>query len=319
MSTHYKKLSPVNSSITPRFAEVATFMRCPRMDMAPGIDIGLVGVPFDIGTTYRTGTRQGPSAVREMSRLIRQINPSTGVAPFALTNIADIGDIPINPIDIDASVAMIVAFYQKVRDLGIAPISIGGDHTITYPLLKGLFNGEKFGVVHFDAHADTLDSLLGSKVNHATTFRRAVEDGIVDPKRVIQIGLRGTRYSDDDLQYSIDSGMTVITMDDYEEMGRKAVIAAALKTIGDGPTYITFDIDGLDPVHCPGTGVPEPGGLSMRDSQMIIRALTGANIIGGDVCEVCPSLDVAGMTALNAANLMFEIACVTAHAISKRS
>ncbi len=309
---------PINSGIVPRFAEVATFMRTPRVTSLQGVDVGLVGVPFDLGTNFRTGARQGPAQIREMSRIIRRVNASNRIAPFKLCSVADLGDTPINPFDLLGSVDMITRFISDLTDHGVAPISAGGDHTITLPILRGMFRGKPFSVVHFDAHADTLDTLLGSKINHATPFRRLVEEGIIDPKRTIQIGLRGTRFGDDDIQYGYDVGMRIVTMDDFEEMGRKAVIEEARRVCGEGPTYITFDIDGLDPVFCIGTGVPEPGGLSMRDAQVIIRGLQGLDIVGGDVCEVLPMADPSGHTALNAANLMFEILCVLADSIERR-
>jgi guanidinopropionase len=311
-------LQPLNSGVVPRFAEVATFMRVPRVDNAAGVDVGLVGVPFDLGTNFRTGARQGPAQIREMSRIIRRVNASSRIAPFRLCNVADMGDTPIDPFDLLGSVDKITKFISDLTDQGVAPISAGGDHTITLPILRGLFRGKAFSCVHFDAHADTLDTLIGSKINHATPFRRLVEEGIIDPKRTIQIGLRGTRFGDDDIQYGYDVGMRIVTMDDFEEMGRKAVIEEARRVCGDGPTYITFDIDGLDPVFCIGTGVPEPGGLSMRDAQVIIRGLQGLDIVGGDVCEVLPLADPSGHTALNAANLMFEILCVLADSIAAK-
>ena len=293
-------------------------MRTRRHEPGPDVDIGLVGVPFDIGLNYRSGARQGPAGVREASRVIRRVHPSSGIKPFELCNVADIGDAPVNPLEPLGSIDSIAAFYAKLHAMGVIPVSAGGDHTVTLPILRGIVKDGPVGVVHFDAHADTLDELLGSRVNHATVFRRGVEEGILDPERVVQIGLRGTRYSDEDIQYGYDVGMRVITMDDFEEMGRKAVIAESRKVAGDGPTYITFDMDGLDPVYCPGTGAPEPGGLSMRDAQVMIRGLRGLNLIGGDVCEVAPPLDPAGHTALNAANLMFEILCVVAEAVARR-
>ncbi len=311
-------LQPVDSSIVPRFAEVATFMRTPRVKSLQGVDVGLVGVPFDLGTNFRTGARHGPAQIREMSRIIRRVNATSRIAPFRLCNVADLGDTPINPFDLLASVDMITRFIRDLADHDVAPIAAGGDHTITLPILRGLFRGQPFGIVHFDAHADTLDTLLGSKINHATPFRRLVEEGIIDPKRTIQIGLRGTRFGDDDIQYGYDVGMRIVTMDDFEEMGRKAVIEEARRVCGEGPVYITFDIDGLDPVFCIGTGVPEPGGLSMRDAQVMIRGLQGLHIVGGDVCEVLPMADPSGHTALNAANLMFEILCVLADSIATR-
>jgi guanidinopropionase len=312
------RLKPLDSAVVPRFSAIATFMRTPAVEISPALDVALVGVPFDLGTTFRAGSRHGPAQIREMSRLIRQVNPTNGIAPFRICNVGDVGDAPVNPLDLMGSIDSITAFFERIHAAGAAPISAGGDHTVTYPILRGIAKGGPIGLVHFDAHADTLDELLGNRVNHATPFRRAVEENLIDPKRVVQIGLRGTRYGDDDIRYGQDVGMRVITMDDYEAMGRAKVIDEVRRVVGDRPAYVTFDIDGLDPVYAIGTGVPEPGGLSMRDSQVIIRSLAGLNIVGGDVCEVSPPLDPSGHTALNAANLMFEILCVTADAIARR-
>lgn len=311
---------PIDSAVTPRFAEPATFMRTRHVPVgrAEALDIGLAGVPYDMGSTNRAGPRHGPAQVREMSRLIRQVNASSRIAPFELCKVGDVGDAPVNPLEPLGSIDMITGFYDALHRKGVVPVSAGGDHTVTLPILRGIVKDGPVGIVHFDAHADTLDELLGSRVNHATVFRRGVEEGIMDPMRVVQIGLRGTRYSDDDIQYGYDAGMRVITMDDFEEMGRKAVIEETRRVIGAGPAYVTFDIDGLDPVFCPGTGAPEPGGLSMRDAQVMIRGLKGLDLIGGDVCEVAPPLDPAGHTALNAANLMFEILCVVADSVAAR-
>ncbi|HEY6335788.1 MAG TPA: agmatinase [Alphaproteobacteria bacterium] len=312
------RLKPLDSAVVPRFSAIATFMRTPAVEISPALDVALVGVPFDLGTTFRAGSRHGPAQIREMSRLIRQVNPTNGIAPFRICNVGDVGDAPVNPLDLMGSIDSIAAFFERIHDAGAAPISAGGDHTVTYPILRGIVKGDPIGLVHFDAHADTLDELLGNRVNHATPFRRAVEENLIDPKRVVQIGLRGTRYGDDDIRYGQDVGMRVITMDDYEAMGRAKVIDEIRRVIGDRPAYVTFDIDGLDPVYAIGTGVPEPGGLTMRDSQVIIRSLAGLNIVGGDVCEVSPPLDPTGHTALNAANLMFEILCVTASTVERR-
>lgn len=309
---------PIDSAVTPRYAEPATFMRTPWHPGGEGLDIALAGIPFDLGSTNRAGPRHGPAQVREMSRLIRKVNASSRIAPFDICKVADVGDAPTNPLDLMGSIDSITAFYADLQARGIAPVSCGGDHTVTLPILRGIAKDGPIGCVHFDAHADTLDELLGSRINHATPFRRGVEEGIIDPKRTIQIGLRGTRYSDEDIQYGYDMGMRVITMDDFEEMGRKSVIAACHEVSNGGPTYITFDIDGLDPVFCPGTGAPEPGGLTMRDAQVVIRGLQGLDLVGGDVCEVSPPLDPQGHTALNAANLMFEILCVVADAVARR-
>ena len=316
MSHH--QFRPIDSAVTPRFAEPASFMRTPYVKSYAGLDIALVGVPFDLGSTNRAGARHGPAQIRDMSRLIRQVNASSSIAPFDICQVADVGDAPQNPLNLMDSINKIRAFYEELRAAGVVPVSAGGDHTVTLPILRAMAPDGPVGCVHFDAHADTLDTLLGTKINHGTPFRRAVEEGLIDPRRMIQIGLRGTRYSDEDIQFGYDVGMRIITMDDYETMGRAKVIEAARQVVGDGPTYITFDIDGLDPVYCIGTGAPEPGGLSMRDAQVMIRGLQGLNLIGGDVCEVSPPLDPTGHTALNGANLMFEILCVVADAVANR-
>jgi len=318
MTTEGRPFQPIDSAVTPRFAEPATFMRTPYVRSYAGLDIALVGVPFDLGSTNRNGPRFGPAQIREMSRLIRQVNASSRIAPFELCHVADVGDAPVNPLDLMASIDSITVCFRDLRDAGVVPISAGGDHTVTLPILRGIVRDGPIGVVHFDAHADTLDSLLGSRINHATPFRRAVEEQLIDPRRVVQIGLRGTRYGHEDIQYGYDVGMRIITMDDYEAMGRARVIEEVRRVVGDGAVYVTYDVDGLDPVYAIGTGAPEPGGLSMRDSQVIIRSLQGLNLIGGDVCEVSPPLDPSGHTALNAANLMFEMLCVVADSVARR-
>jgi guanidinopropionase len=318
MSDRDNTLQPIDSAVTPRFAEVATFMRTAQRTGAEGLDIALCGVPFDLGSTNRAGARGGPAQIREMSRLIRKVNASSRIAPFDLCRVADVGDAPQNPLDLMDSLDKTTAFFRDIHDAGAAPVSAGGDHTITLPILRAIVRDGPIGVLHFDAHADTLDELLGSRYNHGTPFRRAVEEELIDPRRTVQIGLRGTRYSDDDIQYGYDVGMRIITMDDFEEMGRKAAIAEARRVVGDGPSYVTFDMDGLDPVFAPGTGAPEPGGLTMRDAQVMLRGFQGLHLIGGDVCEVAPPLDPAGHTALNAANIMFEILCIVADSVARR-
>lgn len=318
MNDRTNDLQPVDSAVTPRFAHVATFMRTPFRESADGLDIALCGVPFDLGSTNRAGPRHGPAQIREMSRLIRRVNPSSRIAPFEICRVADVGDAPSNPLDLMASLEGIEAFFADIHAAGAVPVAAGGDHTVTLPILRAIARDRPLGVVQFDAHADTFDELLGSRYNHATPFRRAVEEGLIDPGRVVQIGLRGSRYGDDDIQYGYDVGMRIITMDDFDDMGRKAVIAETRRVLGDGPAFVTFDVDGLDPVFVPGTGAPEPGGLTMRDAQVIIRGLAGLDLVGGDVCEVSPPLDPQGHTALNAANLMFEILCVVADATARR-
>lgn len=293
-------------------------MRAARTEIGPSLDIALAGVPLDLGATYRTGARQGPSGVREASRLIRQVNPTTGVSPYRLANVADVGDAPTHPLSIEKSVDLIEGFYRRIHDARAIPISIGGDHTIPLPILRAIAKGRPAGLIQIDSHSDTFDEFMGTRINHATFVRRGVEEGLLDPKRIIQIGLRGTRYGDDDIVYGSRSGIRMVSMDEYESMGRAAVIAEIKRVIADGPTYITIDIDGLDPKDAPGTGVPEPGGISMRDAQMMLRSLNGIDLIGADICEVVPSLDPTGITCINAANLMFELACLAAVSHSTR-
>jgi guanidinopropionase len=309
---------PFHSGIVPRYQEIATFMRAARAPIAPPLEVALAGVPLDLGATYRVGARHGPAGVREASRLIRQVNPATAVEPFALCKVADVGDAPSDPLDVVRSVALIQEFFEKIHAIGAAPLAIGGDHTVPLPILRAIASERPVGLIQFDAHADVFDDFMGSKINHATFVRRGIEEGLIEPGRSIQIGLRGTRYGGDDLDYSRSVGIRVITIDDYEELGRTRVIEAIREVVGDGPAYLTFDVDGLDPTEAPGTGVPEPGGLSMRDSQVMLRALMGLDVVGGDVCEVAPPLDPAGLTCIAAANLMFEILCLIATARAAR-
>jgi guanidinopropionase len=306
------RFQPLDPAQTPRFADVATFLRSRRLDIGPEIDIALVGVPFDMGVNFRSGARHGPAAVREASRIIRQIHPTSGIAPFRLCNVADIGDAQVNPLDPSGSINLIQDCFQRIRDAGATPIAVGGDHTIPLPILRVLARDRPVGVVQFDSHPDTLDELLGTKINHATTFRRGVEEGLIDPKRTIQIGLRGSRFSEDDAIWGKNAGMRVITMDEYESIGREAVVREIDRVLGSAPAYVTFDIDGLDAAYAMGTGVPEVGGYTVRDAQVMIRSLQGKNLVGGDICEVAPMFDPTGQTALNAANLLFEMLCVVA-------
>ncbi len=312
------RFQPVDATVTPRFSGVATFMRTQRHDIATGIDIALVGVPFDLGVNYRTGARQAPAAVREASRLIRRVHQTSGIAPYDICNVADVGDAPVNPIDLDRSLKLIEGFFWKVHSVGAIPIAIGGDHTVPLPILRAIAKDAPVGIVQIDSHADTLDTLADTKVNHATTFRRGVEEGLIDPKRTIQIGLRGSRFSPDDIKWGEEQGFTCITIDKYEEMGRAAVLKEIDRVTGKGATYITIDIDGIDPAWAPGTGVPEIGGLTPRDAQVIIRSLQGKHLVGGDICEVAPQFDPTGITSVVAANLMWEMLCVIADSKARR-
>ncbi len=195
-----ERFQPRDASVSPRFSDVATFMRCPRHEISEDVDIGLIGVPFDLGANYRAGARHGPAGVREASRLIRRVHPTSGIAPFDICNVADLGDAPVNPLDLDASITMIEAHFATLHAAGIVPIAVGGDHTIPTPILRAIARDRPVGVLHVDAHADTLDEMFGTKVNHATFMRRATEEGLIDPQRVVQLGLRGSRFGADDIQ-----------------------------------------------------------------------------------------------------------------------
>ncbi|HUS53529.1 MAG TPA: agmatinase [Thermohalobaculum sp.] len=313
-NSHFR---PVDATKVPRFADIATFMRVPRHDIDPQIDIGLIGVPFDLGLNFRSGPRDAPSAVRQASRLLRLVHPVSGVKPYDLCAVADLGDAPVNPMSKDLSLALIQGFYDQVRDAGIRPISIGGDHTIPLPILCALAKDGPVGILQIDSHADILDEICGDRVNHATIMRRGYEEGLIDGNRVVQIGLRGSRFGDDDIKFGQDAGYRCITVDEYEEMGRAAAIAEILKVLGDGPVYITLDVDGLDPSFCPGTPVPEIGGLTPRDVQVMLRALSGCDVVGADICEVAPCYDPTGITSVTAANMMFEMLCLVAGAVDR--
>lgn len=306
----------------PRYTGLPTFMRAPwapdEKDWA-GLDIGLVGVPFDGGVTNRTGARHGPREVRNQSSLMRKINQSSGIAPFDLCRIADLGDAWVeSPFHLESSLAEIAQFYERVAAAGVVPVSVGGDHSVALPILRGIARRRPVGMVHIDAHCDTGDDYLGSKFHHGAPFRRAAEEGLLDPKRVIQIGIRGGINDRDVWRFSYESGMRVVPMEEFYERGVKWAIEEARRVVGDGPTYVSFDVDGLDPVYAPGTGTPEVGGLTTVEAQLLIRGLKGLDLVGGDVVEVSPPFDPSGVTALVGATMMFEILCVVADSVARR-
>ncbi|WP_298939540.1 agmatinase [uncultured Psychromonas sp.] len=303
----------------PRYSGIATFMRSPYQPSLENVDIGLIGVPFDGGVTNRTGTRHGPREVRNQSSLMRTVNQSTGVAPFDLCRVADIGDaLPDNPFELIQSHNAIQRFYEDVVARGIMPISAGGDHSISLPILRALAKDGPVSLVHFDAHCDTGDDYLGSKFHHGSPFKIAVEEGLIDPTKTIQIGIRGSVTDKDIWKFSHDSGMRVIYMDEFYKLGTEGIIKEVHKLVGDTPAYITFDVDGLDPAFAIGTGTPEVGGFTTFEALQMIRGLSGLNVIGGDVVEVAPPFDPSGATALVGATMMFEILCVAAESLANR-
>jgi agmatinase len=276
----------------------------PEADLS-GLDIALVGVPMDLGVTNRPGARFGPRAVRTIER-IGPYNHALGVTPLGECRAADIGDVPMRSrYSLTSCIEDIFAFYERLQAAGVRPLSVGGDHSITYPILKALGAERPVGLVHFDAHCDTGGEFDGAKFHHGGPFRQAVLDGVLDPERTIQIGIRGSaEYL---WEFSYASGMRVLHIEDVDRLGVEGVIAAAREVIGDGPTYISFDVDGLDPAFAPGTGTPEAGGLTPREAQAILHGLAGANLIGGDVVEVAPQYDPTSNTAMVGAQMLFEI------------
>lgn len=316
--TSYKKTSPVTGQPyepmkEPRFAEIATFMRAPLAQSLEDLDIALIGVPTDLGVTNRPGARHGPREIRNASSLMRIFNVATNVNPYELARIADVGDVQMpSRYDLEAQIAEIAAFYRHVVEAGVLPLSAGGDHSITYPIFQALGAKQPVGMVHVDAHCDTWGEFSGSKYHHGAPFRLAVEEGLLDPRRTIQIGIRGGQNFMDGIEFSQKSGMRVMFIDEFADLGVDKVIEEARKIVGDGPTYISFDVDGLDPVYAPGTGTPEVGGITTLDAQRLLRGLRGLNLIGGDVVEVAPPLDPSGNTALVGATMMFEILCLLA-------
>lgn len=308
-----------NPMVRPRYTGIATFMRAAlEQSNWSDIDIGLIGVPFDGGVTNRPGARHGPREMRNQSSLMRTINQASGICPWDLARIADLGDCWIEkPFELEASLNEIAQYFKNVHASGVVPLSAGGDHSVTLPIFRGIAAHRPVGMVHIDAHCDTGDDYLGSKFHHGAPFRRAVEEGLLDPKRTIQIGIRGSVNDRDIWKFSHDAGMRVIYMEEFYEMGVRAVIEEARRVVGDGPTYISFDVDGLDPVYAPGTGTPEVGGLTTLEAQMLIRGLSELNLVGGDVVEVAPPFDPSGNTALTGATIMFEILCVLAASMDK--
>jgi guanidinopropionase len=298
----------------PRYQEIATFMRAPYRPALDDVDIAMYGVAYDGGVTNRPGARHGPREIRNQSSLMRAINHATGINPFELARVADVGDVRFSQVYDNAAVnADIEAFVQRIIDCGAMPLAAGGDHSITYPVFKALASAqEPIGMIHIDAHTDTWGPFRGEKFHHGSPFRLACDEGLLDPKRTIQIGIRGAQNWADGWDYSRDHGMRVVFIEEFEELGVDAVIAEARKVVGDGPTYISFDVDGLDPVYAPGTGTPEVGGMTTREALKLLRGLGGLNLIGGDVVEVSPPFDPSGNTALVGATLMYEILCLLA-------
>lgn len=299
---------PLDSSLIPRFAGIATFARLPRLDQVPHADIAVVGIPFDAGVSYRPGARFGPAHVRDASRLLRPYNPQQDVEPFAVQQVVDAGDFAVNPFNIAEALEQIEAGAREITANGTRLLAIGGDHTIALPLLRNVAGSVgPVTVVHFDAHLDTWDTYFGAPMTHGTPFRRASEEGLINPETSVHIGTRGPLYSRDDLRDDERLGFAVITSQDFQDDGLKSTIERILKRIGDTPVYVSVDIDVLDPAHAPGTGTPEAGGLTSRELLTVIRALSETRIVGADVVEVSPAYDHAQITAVSASQVAYEL------------
>jgi agmatinase len=297
-------VGPVDATVVPRYAGLATFARLPTLEQVGRADIAVVGIPFDSGVSYRPGARFGPAHVRQSSRLLRPYNPALDVSPFAKRQVVDAGDIACNPFDIVEAIAQIQA---GARQLEAKLVSIGGDHTIALPLLRVMH--ERHGPVallHFDAHLDTWDTYFGAPYTHGTPFRRATEEGLLDLNRSVHVGIRGPLYTSQDL----GDGFLAVHCTEIERHGLATAIERMLERLGDAAVYISVDIDVLDPAHAPGTGTPEAGGMTSRELLAMLRALAGHQVVSADIVEVAPAYDHAEITGIAASHVAYELISV---------
>ena len=301
---------PLSGNDMPRFGGPATMLRLPSSDGAAGLDACFVGVPMDIGTSNRPGTRLGPRQIRDESRMIRPVNLATGVNPFQHMQVADIGDVPINTYNLPLNIEIISSHYDDILDCGAIPLTLGGDHTLTWPILRAMKQRHgPVALIHVDAHSDTNELMFGEEVAHGCPFRRVWEEDCLRNDKVFQIGLRGSGYEAADFDWGREKGWRVVTAEECWWTSLVPLMTEIRETIGDLPTYLSFDIDGLDPGFAPGTGTPEVGGLSNIQGLEIIRGCQGLNLVGCDLVEVSPPYDMSGNTALIAANYLFEMLC----------
>lgn len=302
---------PLGGNELARFSGPNTFMRLPVTNRLDTLDVAFLGIPMDIGTSWRSGTRFGPKQIRAESAMIRPYNMATGAAPFDSLQIADIGDLAINTFSLADSVRIITESYDVILKHDLIPMAMGGDHTMTLPILRSI--AKKHGpvaLVHVDAHADVNDEMFGEKIAHGTPFRRAYEEGLIQPDKVYQIGLRGTGYAATDFTEAQGWGFQIFQAHELWGKSLDTLGAEIRRDIGDRPVYITYDIDSLDPAYAPGTGTPEIGGLTTPQALQLIRALNGVNVVGCDLVEVSPPYDPSGNTALTAANILYELLCI---------
>lgn len=302
---------PTGGDNLTRAGGIASFMRLPIQQGTQGLDACFVGVPMDIGVSNRSGTRLGPRQIRCESVLVRPVNQATGAMPFKTLNVADVGDVGFNTFNLPEACQNIRDGYLKLIANGCIPLTMGGDHTISYPILQAIKSRYgPVGLIHVDAHADVSDTMLGAKITHGTPFRRALEEELIDPHATYQIGLRGSSYAEDPNAWQKDKGFCVVTADECWYKSLAPLMKTVRDKMGDRPVYLSFDIDGIDPGFCPGTGTPEIGGLTPTQALEIVRGCRGLNLVGCDLVEVSPPYDFQGTTALTGANLLFEMLCV---------
>lgn len=308
---------PVSGMDLPRYAGLPTFMRLPHVP--PGhprfaeVEVGLVGLPWDAGTTNRPGPRHGPRQMRDASTMIRAANGISWVRPFDTFACADLGDVPVNPADLADTLTRVTEFYAGLRGAAVIPLTAGGDHLCSLPILRALAAGGPLGLVQFDSHTDLFRSYFGGSLyTHGTPFRRAVEEGLLDTARMVQIGIRGTAYDREDRDFAAANGIRIIPVEELHERGIPDVMAEAREILGEGPAYLTYDIDFVDPAFAPGTGTPEIGGPNSYQALQAVRELGPVNLVGADVVEVSPPFDASGATAYLGVSVMFEILCIMA-------
>ena len=324
MRGEYERVHPVTGNAyfpmdTPRFTEIPTFMRTPLAHSLEGLDIALVGLPYDGAVSNRPGARHGPRGVRDQSSMGRATHHVTKVNPFELCSIADVGDVPLTrSLDVEKTLEEIQTFYHRLSEANVAALSVGGDHSITYPILKGMNPSSPLALVHIDAHMDCWDVYMGSRFHHGSQVRRSIEAGLVAPERTVMVGTRGPQNTPEGWDFVRQNRIRVVYIEEFEELGVKGTVSEVRRVVGDLPTYVSFDVDALDPVYAPGTGTPEIGGLTTREAVGILRGLRGLDWVGAEVTEVAPLLDPGGGTALVGASLMYEMLCHLAESVTRR-